>query len=177
MATFWHLLLCFASHPQAGLAQRDCQDDPSILQLQASHRDSTALVCSDDEVAEDFTFDDWQAGVYLTGQRGGEGITISGFTVGPDGCNQPSVVSPSTRVRQPGIGACNCNALMMANVNSPTNRGLLARCQPSRGAPTVELTFDTPRTILSVSFLNVIPETGPEYSTTFTYEIRNQLNS
>ena len=171
MATFWQLLLCFASHQQ-GLAQRDCQDDTSILQLQASHRGSTAVSCEYGE--EEFNFDDWTPGLYSTGDQPVEGVTITGFTVGPDGCKQPSVVSPSNRLRQPGIGVCNCNALMMANDASPTRAGLLARCQPTQGAPTVELTFDTPRDIVSVTFLNVNPAAGPQYSTTFSYVIRSQ---
>ena len=137
MAIFWHLLLCFH---QQGLAQRDCQDDPSILQLQASHLDSADVSCPNGE--EDFTFNGWATGLYTVGDRPVAGVTISGFTVGPDDCKQPAVVSPSTSIASsnPGISQCDCNALMMADDASP-NDGRFGRCQPSKGAPTVELTF------------------------------------
>ena len=68
MATFWHLWLCFASHLQEGWAhleqQPDCQDDTSILQSHSRHR-AAASVCRFGE--EEFTFDNWNDGLYTTG--------------------------------------------------------------------------------------------------------------
>ena len=172
MAAFRHLCLCFASlqglaHPEP---QSDCQDDSSILQFHSGH-DAKALTCPHGE--EEFTFADWNDGLYTTGNSPVPGVTISGFTVGPDDCKQPAIVSPATRIRSsnPGISQCDCSALMMADTASPDDRGRLGRCRPSKGAPTVELTFDTPRDIVSVSFLNVNDFIEPRYITTFTYMI------
>ena len=150
----------------------DCQADSSILQVKASSN-RKAVSCDGEEV--EFTFNDCGDGVYTTGDQPVSGVTISGYTVAPDDCKQPAILGianvwpPQANL---DLWRCRCRALGMANQASPGNRGRITRCQPSTGAPTVELTFATPRDILSVTFLSV-ETSSTEYSTTFTYHMED----
>ena len=150
----------------------DCQDDSSSLQVQATSN-RKAVTCDYGE--EEFTFDAWGDGVYTTGDEplSGSGVTISGYTVGPDECKQPAILSRTNTFiyssRNRDIRDCDCKVLGMANTRSPLQSGRIVRCQPEEGAATIELTFATPRDILSVTFLNVLDNS--KYSTTFSYQI------
>ena len=148
----------------------DCQDS-SILQVQASSN-RKAVSCPNGE--EEFTFDGWNDGVYTTGDEPVTGVTISGYTVAPDDCKQPAILSRGNARggANRDISSCDCSVLGMANQASPNNRDQITRCQPSTGAPTIELTFATPRDILSVTFLSV-QTSSTEYSTTFTYHMED----
>ena len=148
----------------------NCQDDSSSLQVQATSN-RKAVTCDYGE--EEFNFDTWGDGLYTTGDEPVSGITISGYTVGPDTCKQPAILSRGntfvTQARNADIRECGCKVLGMANQRSPLQSGKIVRCRPQEGAATIELTFATPRDILSVTFLNVFEDS--KYSTTFTYQI------
>ena len=98
------------------------------------------------------------------------GIEISGYSVGPDECHKPAILGVEDAMNNiPDNGPillCNCRALSMAK---DTNLFSLSICEGSQGAPRIELTFDAPQDIVSVTFQGFVD--GPSYITTFTYQI------
>ena len=97
----------------------------------------------------------------------------------PDDCKQPAILSTSNTngPDNSDISKCRkCSVLGVADQASRNGNGQINRCQPSAGAPTIELTFATPRDISSVTFLNV-ETSSTEYSTAFTYQIEGSEDS
>ena len=95
----------------------------------------------------------------------------------PDDCKQPGIrkYGIARGWKNEDIYQCECSVLGMVDQASTTRNGF-NRCQPSMGAPTIELTFARPRDILSVSFL-IAPRFSSEYNTTFTYQIQESHDS
>ena len=133
-----------------------------------SQATSTQLTCPHGE--EDYTLAEWNDGFYTTGDSPVPGITISGYSVGRDDCHQPAILSSENAPRTDIdlFLRCNCRALAVAHTVDPDPLPYI--CAPEEGAPRIELTFDSPQDIVSVSFVN-IDNGSPNFATTFTYEI------
>ena len=168
-AAFKEMRLCSLEPSLVGLPPLRLQGHP-MFQARFQAR-SSPLSCPHGE--EDYNLAGWQDGFYTTGDSPVPGITISGFTVGPDPCHQPGILSRDNTRAFGGpqeIRECDCSALGMTDESSGT---FLDVCSPEEGAPRIELTFDSPQDIVSVSFV-VTPTGRRDFATTFTYEIEEE---